>query len=88
MTTLKLACSLVEQRTYSHTITKEQIISEILRNANLIRPGVHTKLLALDLTQLTFKITNHYATRAVQISPTIPDSLIAQYMSLFPEEFI
>ena len=88
MTTLKLACSLVEQRTYSHSITKEQIISEILRNANLIRPGVHTKLLALDLTQLTFKITNYYATRAVQISSTIPDSLIAQYMSLFPEEFI
>ena len=88
MTTLKLACSLVEQRTYSRSITKEQIISEILRNADLIRPGVHTKLLALDLTQLTFKIVNYYAIRSVQISTTIPDSLIAQYMSLFPEEFI
>lgn len=88
MTTLKLACSLAEQRTYSHTTTKEQIISEILRNADLIRPGVHTKLLALDLTQLIFKIANCYATRAVQISTTIPDGLIAQYMLLFPEEFI
>lgn len=88
MTTLRLACSLVEQRTYSHIITKEQIISEILRNADLIRPGVHTKRLALDLTQLAFKITNYYAIRSVRISTTIPDRLIARYMSLFPEEFI
>ena len=88
MTTLKLACALVDGRTYSHSITKEQIIAEILHNADLICPGAHTKLLALDLTQLTFRITNYYAIRSVRISTTIPDSLIAQYMSLFPEEFI
>lgn len=87
MTTLKLACALVEQRTYSRSITKEQIISEILRNANLIRPGISHQLLQLDLALITVKRTSLTSTM-MQVSFEVPDTLHRQYMALFPEEFI
>ena len=88
MTTLGLACALAEQQTYSNFVKKEQIISEILRHASSIRPGMHSKLLALDLSQLSFTVINRYSTRSIQIHVHTTDSLTDQYRQLFPEEFI
>ena len=88
MTTLGLACALAEQQTYNNFVKREQIISDILHNANSIRPGMHSKLLALDLSQLQFTVVNRYSTDSIQIHVHVPDSLSDHYRQLFPEEFI